>query len=184
MAEYYYTSASLPMVSFEQAPPVTAEYFLETCKYTLKDADYKILISALLLPEAGSDFPAVSKWRSWETTLRNELARLRAQNTGFDADEFIKECDFMTGAYSAAKDALSAADPAAGEYLLDKARWTFLDELELGHHFDLTKLVVYYLKLQIAERRSAMTKENGEKKYEELYNHITDKIHQSYDGEL
>ena len=185
MAEYYYTVATLPTLQRGSDPQISVEYFLETCSYTISEEDYNTLCKASLIPEnveTGSE--AVKKWNIWENTLRNELARLRSQTTGIDAEKYIVETESAAGLSEIARSAVNAANPKAGEDILDDARWKFLEEIESGHNFDMTKLIVYYLKLQIAERKTAMNPVQGEEKYKKLYNRITDKIHQSYDGEL
>ena len=184
MAQYYYTVASLPAVQLEQEPPITSEYFLDACKYTITEKDYQTLLMATIMPEGVPSHPAIAKWYAWEITLRNELVKLRAQLTGFEAEQFIKETDSTCGGFDIAREASGAANPALGEEVLDRARWRYLEEMEIGHIFDMTALIVYYLKLQIAERRKVMNVENGTANYKELYNRITAKIHQSHDGEL
>lgn len=184
MAQYYYTVASLPMIQLEQEPPITSEYFLENCSYTLSEKDYNILRTATMLPQGTPEHSAVAKWFSWEITLRNELVKMRAQNTGFDSEQFLMEGEYATGAFDTAREAVGSSNPAVGEDILDRARWRYLEDMEMGHIFDLTALIVYYLKLQIAERRKVMTVEQGTGNYKELYNRITEKIHQSHDGEL
>lgn len=184
MAQYYYTVASLPMIQLEQEPPITSEYFLDACKYTIKEKDYSILLMATLRPEGTAVHPAIAKWYAWETTLRNELVKIRAQNTGFDSQQFIREGGSFAGGFDIAREATGAQNPAISEDVLDRARWRYLEEMEIGHIFDMTALIVYYLKLQIAERRRIMTTEVGTENYKEIYNRITEKIHQSHDGEL
>ncbi|MDC7227158.1 MAG: DUF2764 family protein [Spirochaetales bacterium] len=184
MAEYYYTVASLPMLILGQEPSVSLEYFLENCRYTMNENDYETLLTAGLIPDNASEYPAVVRWQNFERTLRNELAAVRSQKTGIDYDTYRREGETVTGVADAVREASSAANPEIGEDILDAARWRFLDELESSHNFDLTKLIVYYIKLQISERRKMMNEQNGREKYGEIYQGITDKIHQSYDGEL
>ena len=184
MAEYYYTVASLPMLTLNQEPPITVEYFLDTCSYTMNEGDYDTLTKAVSTPIGEAVHPTVEAWYSWERSLRNELVKMRAQKTEMDSEKYLREGNTSTGVFDAAREALAAANPKIAEEILDGARWRYLDELEVSHNFDLTKLIVYYLKLQIKERKRVMTDVNGEEKYTEIYNGITDKIHQSYDGEL
>ncbi|MBI9105522.1 MAG: DUF2764 family protein [Spirochaetales bacterium] len=184
MAQYYYTVASLPTVQLEQEPPITIEYFLDACSYTIKEKDFHILQMATILPEGKPSHPAIASWYAWEMTLRNELVKMRALNTGFDAAQYLREGDNVSGPFDAAREAVSSANPALGEDVLDRARWRYLEEMQMGHIFDMTALIVYYLKLQIAQRRKVMTVEKGTRIYKDLYNRITAKIHQSNDGEL
>lgn len=184
MAQYYYTVASLPMLVLNQEPPITVEYFLETCSYTLNEKDYETLITAINAPVEAPLHPTIAAWQNWERSLRNELVKMRAVKTEMDSEKYLREGDASTGVFDAAREAFGAANPKIGEQILDSARWRYLDELENSHNYDFTKLIVYYLKLQITERKRIMTDHNGENKYKEIYNGIADKIHQSYDGEI
>jgi len=184
LAAYYYTVASLPMLILDQDPPVSLEYFLENCRYTMSEDDYATLISAEIIPKQQSTNSTISMWQNWERSLRNELSAVRSQKTGIDYEKYLREGDSSTGVFDAVRDASGAANPKIGEDILNAARWRYLDELESTHNFDLTKLIVYYLKLQIAERRNLMNFKNGEEKYKGIYQDITEKIHQAYDGEL
>ena len=184
MSEYYYTVASLPMLTLGQEPAISLEYFLENCSYTMTSQDYELMLTAKIEPEGKSDHIAINMWRNWERTLRNELAVARSQKTGIEYEKYLREGDSTTGVSDAVRDAMNAANPKIGEDILDNARWRFLDEIEGTHTFDLTKLIVYYLKLQLLERRRMMNDKDGKEKYQEIYQGITDKIHQSYDGEL
>ena len=182
MAEYFYTVASLPMLSIEQEPPITVDYFLESCKYTLKDSDYKEIIKSIDR-NAKTDNKTVLKWRTFDRSLRNELVRMRAAKMSKDADRYLHQGESTTGVFDSAREAFNAPNPKAGEDVLNLARWKFLDEMESSHPFDLTKLIAYYLKLKIIERKANMNEKNGTEKYKNIYNKIADKIHQSYDGD-
>ncbi len=172
------------MLTLNQEPPISVEYFLDNCRYTLSEHDYKTLLTASITPEPAAEYPALVKWQNWERTLRNVLASMRSQKTGIDDEKYLREGDSATGVFDAAREASTAANPKIAEGILDSARWQYLDEIEGLHNFDLTKLVVYYLKLQILERRKKMNLKDGEISYRKIYESITDKIHQSYDGEL
>lgn len=184
MGEYYYTVASLPMLTLNQEPPITVDYFLDTCSYTMSDSDFDTLSKSVSTPGDKAVHPIVEAWYNWERSLRNELVKMRAQKTNMDSEKYLREGESTTGVFDAAREAFAAANPKIAEEILNSARWRFLDELEASHNFDLTKLIVYYLKLQVAERKRIMTDVNGKKIYKEIYDGITDKIHQSYDGEL
>ena len=184
MAEYYYTVASLPMLTLGQEPSISLDYFLENCRYTMSDKDYETLAEAKIVPGSKSDNSAIQLWQNWERSLRNELSVVRGQKTGIDYEKYLRDGEKATGVFDAVREASNAANPKIGEDILDAARWRYLDEIEGTHSFDLTKLIVYYLKLQLLERRSIMNDKNGREKYQDIYQGITDKIHQSYDGEL
>ena len=61
----------------------------------------------------------------------------------------------------------NASDALEREKILDNARWTFLDEMELGHYADLDALSIYCRKLLILEKWTQYQKEQAGKNLEE-----------------
>ncbi|MBU2250847.1 MAG: DUF2764 domain-containing protein, partial [Candidatus Omnitrophica bacterium] len=53
------------------------------------------------------------------------------------------------------------SSPLEAERKLLLLRWNFIQEQESGHHFDLTWLILYFLKLQILERLFSFDKDKG-----------------------
>ncbi len=154
------------------------------CRAQLEPADFELLSRARLAP-AGPP-PAISlefetlldgeqvvmSWLNWESRLRDELVRSRAQKLEVDGARYLSEAPYATGVYDAAREAVGAASPLEGEEILDRARWRYLEELETGHFFDVARLIVYYLKLQLLERRSLFERERGEQRFGELYSAV------------
>lgn len=186
MAQYYYTVASLPLLQPDDAPPLSWEQFLEICRYTLSDKDFQAVEKAKLEPRPTGDVrhPADQSWCDWETTLRNELVKHRASGLGKEADKYYRESEYVTGVSAAAKEAYSNSSPLEAEYQLNRARWQFLEEMQVMHPFDETALIVYALKLQILLRQETLQTAAGEEGFKALYQATTEKIHQYHDGEL
>jgi len=76
----------------------------------------------------------------------------------------------------AAREAYNHESPLSGEDILNRARWSHLDELEVGHFFDLDRVIVYYLRLQILARRRIFTRSEGER----LFAAINERIMNDY----
>lgn len=170
MSQYYYTTASLPMLFYEEDAPVSRSVFLETCGIELAEEDCR-LIQKTDLNDTESSEPTcavLEEWRAWEKTLRNKLASLRAQRKGEDAEKHIREGEDVFGVERTAHEAFGNDSPLAGEDILNRARWAFLDELETFHYFDMEKLVIYFLKLQILERKSLFDEEKGTGRFESI----------------
>ena len=104
-------------------------------------------------------------YSSWETALRNELARQRAQRLGLDPDPFLRDAPFYSGLSAMVKEALGAGTPMAVETALDRRRWSCLEELETGTQFDLGRLIVYRLKLLLLERKDQFRPEPGRESF-------------------
>ena len=105
----------------------------------------------------------------WERCLRNELVKLRAQKKGIDVHSHFRGEESYRGLEDTAREAFQAESPLAAEEILARARWRFIEEIETGHHFDLDRLITYYLKLQLLERKNGMTPDTGKAKFEETY---------------
>ena len=59
-------------------------------------------------------------------------------------------------------------NPLEREIALWRLRWRRLEDLETGHHFDLTILILYFLKLQIAERLARFDADAGMRHFHTL----------------
>ena len=172
MAQYYYTIASLPYLSFDVLPPLSLEEFLSFCKDTLSESDWEILKQTSLFGEEMGKNELLSRWYQWETSFRSELARLRASKLGMDADSIPRVIPESSRAGEVARSALTEGSPAVAEQLILRAFWEVLEELEVNHFFDLEKLLVYYLKLQILHLQAQRNREEGVKNFTSLYHQI------------
>lgn len=180
MGQYYYTVAALPMLSFESDHIPTTEDFLELCSRRVSDREYALLERARLLPDP-EQLPRNGLLRTWyelEIGLRNELARQRAAQLNRDEIDYIRttaEGEDLTGTLGipeVAREALSQETPLKAEMVLLRHRWSILDELEIGHFFDIERLVIYYLKLQILWRKRLFNREDGTNVFERTYNTV------------
>ncbi len=171
MSNYYYTVASLPMLFYDGDLPMTPEAFLKTCESNLTEDDCSTVRRASLDPlrPAQHTCPSLDRWDRWETGLRNELVRLRASKRGIDPESMLRKGGADTPELAQiARDAHGQASPLEAEDALNRARWSFLDGLETGHYFDIEKLVIYYLKFQILQRKSRFDIEQGTEKFKTL----------------
>lgn len=145
------------MLHFGLRPPFSFDRFLELARGLIAEYDRDLLNN---LPEhiAGcrADIvnPTVKSWLAFDTSLRNELAMIRAHSKKTEADKFLRheeEYFSETGFIAAA----AHRDPhiIEAEQLLDAARWAKLDELSAGHYFDLDAAIIYAYKLKMLERR-------------------------------
>jgi len=96
--------------------------------------------------------------------MRNELVKRRAPKLGLNAEDYMRGNEYDSACARIAEDVFQVESPFTAEEILDRARWRFLEELEIGHYFDIEKLVIYSLKLQILARRSLFSSEKGQEK--------------------
>ena len=169
--QYYYTVSSLPMLTLESDKFMTENEFLYACESTVAEKDFETLKASLLLPVQGVvvSNPVLKSWYDWENTLRSELVKLRAAKKGTDAEKYISDNPGEAGVVEVAREAFNQNSPLEGEKVLDKARWDYLEMLESGHMFDIGKLIIYYLKLQLLNRRAMLNRDRGQQEYEKIY---------------
>ena len=156
MAGYYvYLICSLPMLHFGARPPLSLEKFIQQARELLSQEDVRFVEACTQqnIYEQKLDQPTLNKWRAFDTALRNELVKVRSSRKKIDPAKYLREDGFTEPAIShLALNAYRNPSILEGERLLDLERWRFLDELSIGHYFDLDFLIVYALKLLILER--------------------------------
>lgn len=174
MVQYYYLVASLPMLLFDAAPPLASRAFLESCREQASAEDHALLSRVSLDAPAweGGDPAAWQAYAQWETALRDELAVQRGQKLGLDPEPFLRPAPFAAGLAASVKEALAAGTPLDVEAALDRRRWSRLEEIEAGTQFDMGRLVVYRLKLQLLERRAGLRLEPAHPAFAEEYARI------------
>lgn len=154
MPSYYiYLISSLPMLHFPSKPPFSFERFIEICADKISQDD----IDLLKLVREGRVYAGpqatLKKWRAFDTALRNELVKIRASRKHLDPLKYLRGEDYIEPYISRiAMAAYRNPSIMEAERLLDQEKWRCLDELALGHYFDLDFLIVYALKLLILER--------------------------------
>ena len=156
MAGYYpYFISTLPMLHFGMRPPFSGDKFLEICRQFIPEADAKELKKA----STGGEYitaqrqPTLKKWQDFDTSLRNELVKIRCLHKHIDPKEYLRQDGYVEAYIIHLATAVHRTpDLLEAEKLLDQGRWYFLDALSFGHYFDLDLLLIYALKLSILER--------------------------------
>lgn len=180
MSQYYFLISSLPYLLPSGQIDMSIGDFLGTCESNMPADEFNLLTQCSLDPKGESEgsvsHPILNKWNSWETSLRNELVKLRASKLKLDADDYLKEGGGTAGLFESAREAVNMGNPQEAELRLDRIRWSFLNELEAGHFFDLEKLLIYYLKLQILKRHEVFTPQSGDEAYRKVYESVVTQI--------
>ena len=166
------------MLNYHESLPFLPEMFLENCKEKLSPADYELVLRSKLdnfeFNEEKSKI--LKKWIVWEINLRNELVKLRAKKLGIDSNKYLEESPEIFGLREIALESYNHSNPLIGEEILDKARWNFLDSIEACYFFELEKLIIYSLKLQLINKKIKMDKEKGEEVFNSLIIEKEEKI--------
>ena len=172
---YYYLIASLPMLSYDMENPMSEEEFFESFGSILTEKDFNTLKNAKLVPVSEPQSNKIlEKWNNWEISFRNELAKMRASKKAQDSEKYIAD-GFDVDSFEIAREAFQASNPLDAELIINKARWDYLETLESGHYFDLANVIVYFLKLQILQRKLQINKEKGKTAFSAIYTVIHDK---------
>jgi len=157
MDKYYYLIAQLPQISFDTGSLFSIRSFLEEAEKWMAARDYRLL-RRLRFTEADHQIKGPHVWqefRKYETVFRRELAVWREwRKQGQEYKSLVIPTAF-----------LKEENPLEAEKKLLELRWQFLDDLEKDHHFDLSFLVIYFIKLQILERLSVFNKEEGKNRF-------------------
>ncbi len=154
MPKYYeYLISSLPMLHFEAQPPFSFESFLIRCAELISQKDMQTLQGVSLLEPSSTENYLIRKWIDFDIALRNELVKVRAVYKKVDPAKYLRSEGYASASiYHIAIAAHRNPSVLGGEMFLDRQRWNFLDELAIGHYFDLDFLIVYALKMGILER--------------------------------
>lgn len=143
------------MLNFGAAMPFSLEKFMQLCRDLIPEEDLNLLNIAVSDKEYTYEGSQVTlkNWHAFERCLRNELAKIRAAKMHQDFHQYIRLPDAAEAFIS--RTALNVSRAPAmleAESMLDQARWQFLDELCVGHFFDIDYLITYAYKLLILER--------------------------------
>ncbi len=163
---YPYLLASLPMLHLGMRPPFSFEHFLDQCRPFTPGKDFA-LVSDLPRPEnyaEQKDRPrTIQRWIAFDTTLRNELVRLRAARKHWEPSSSLRPGESVNSSIPplilAAGMSSSVVD---AEKSLDEARWKYLEDITTGHHFDLDCLIAYAYQLRILLRWEAVNTADAE----------------------
>jgi hypothetical protein len=194
VGSYYYLVAQLPVLIYGQEPPVSSSAFRELARGQLNAEDAALLPLLSLDPQppeppsagrpaygeaAGPSYgtipPAtgcrfIDQWRDWERALRLNLARLRASRIKREGGAPVDPPPVPADAAGAAQQALALWEsPLEAETLLDRARWSAIEQFQGIAYFDRNTVYAYLLKLLILERYASFKADIGFAEYKSLY---------------
>jgi len=174
MASYYYLVATLPLLRFEAQRPFDAAYFLKQCKSLVSDHDYQTITSAL--SGRPSSHPFLMKWQLFASMVKKELNDQRSKKLGLSALKYQNNGGKKISIGEAVRQALSNENALDAELSLLALKWKYLDEIVGLHYSDVEALLVYALKLQLLERKSLFTKEEGHAEFKRLFSNLQSEI--------
>src|SRR3989338_1135562 len=155
MRQYYYLIASLPMLEFGRKMPFPYTRFLSSCREQLDRHDMELIESSSIFPpeDARVASSTLTEWKKFDTTLRNELVKVRAAKYSKDPRRYIRgEGHIDHNITTFVQWAVNQDSPLESELALDRMRWEKIEDLRRGHYFDIDHLITYALHLQILQR--------------------------------
>ena len=143
------------MLHFAVKPHISFQKFINACEGIIPEGDIAILKRISLMAESPhkEEQPTLKRWYQFETALRNELVKIRASRKHIEPGLFLRGDGYSEPSIAhIAMNAYRNPSILGSEEMLDRKRWRVLDELSIGHYFDVDFLIIYALKLLILER--------------------------------
>ena len=174
MASYYYLVASLPMLRFEDDPPITLEQFLADCQQSLNAKDYAIVfeLAAGNLESIASQSTYVKHWKRFLDSLNGLLFEARSTALSREIDDRKVVTDANVHLQAIVKQAMQAENPLEAELLLMHFQWEMAQELSQSRVFELEVLLTYAIQLALLERKSLFTPMEGNAEFKRLFSNL------------
>lgn len=174
MASYYYLVATLPMLRYDGQVPFDTPSFLALCKQQVSPSDYRHLSDAV--HGSSSSHPFLKKWQKFSSMVKKELNDQRSKKLGLPGAKYRNDGEKEYRISEAVRQALSNENALEAEITLLALKWKYLDELASLHLFDIEGLLSYAIKLQLLERKSLFTKEEGNAEFKRLFSNLQSEI--------
>jgi hypothetical protein len=189
-ASYYYFIATLPGLTYGEAPPISLEEFLDQCSYQIGAGDASLLkyctldITSFLETFVGENglniktgSPFVDAYLRREWRMRLALLAARSEKLKREWPAYLSpELSGDEDSAASAKAASAISNPFEAELLLDRERWEAIEAVEGGEHFSVNTVYAYALKLALMERRLKFHVDKGFDNYKALYAGILDNV--------
>ncbi len=177
VSSYYYLVSSLPSIQLESIPQMTCVDYIDICKMQLTQKDLDILLEVVKGDLSTVKNETVEKWNLFSGALKFELALQRAERLEIkDTTPYISTDFSYPSIKDIVRNAISNSSPLEGERILNAAKLAYLDELEMNHYFNLTNIIVYYLRLSILERETSFDFNGGDAEFKRLLSNIQTSI--------
>lgn len=169
--DYYYLSASLPTLIFNQSPPLSLESFISQCEQQMAADDFRKMQQALTNQQPKDPVPTdiYGRWIAFNRGFKNEMAYFRAKRAGKDPQKYLRgERKPYPQFTDAIAHAAKAEDPLSAERILDEVRFEYLEQLAAGQFMNFEYLLTYGLKLKMMTRYARIGSPLGEEVFNSL----------------
>ena len=174
MASYYYLVASLPMLRFDEAPPITMNQFLSSCKQSMNLRDYN-LVEKLAQGEVGEvqhEHPFLADWSKFLLQMKLSLHEQRGKALGRVAESDRASFNRDIHSEEVVKLAMQAENPLEAELLLMQYHWTVAEALSQSCVFSIQVLFTYAIQLALLERKALFTPLEGNAEFKRLFSNL------------
>jgi len=181
----YYLIASLPRLNQGKKPLLSTDEFKLLCRSQLSARDAAAAVRLCDPPPDGglckvSIHPFEARWQAREIQLRNAVARARAARRRTDAAGSLRQHEgFDVWIEEAVENAFDSSNPLEREQVLDRLRWTILDELAGVDPFTPSVVLAYAIRLRLAQRWAALNEEDAMQRVETTLNASPEKEDQN-----
>ncbi len=157
MDKYYYFVSQLPALQFGKETPISVEKFLNEASQWLTANDFKLLLKAneIKMPVEKVENRVLQQYFEFDAQVRSDIAHWRYAQR--------REEDFKPSTLSASF--MKEGNPLEIEIRIMEKYWNFIDEMERDHHFDITFIIIYFIKLKLLFRLFVFNKETGLQKF-------------------
>lgn len=163
---YYYLVASLPMLKFGIAAPISEEDFLFQCTGVLNERDLEELRNVFDFNAEDCTRPFAKKYLEFEKSLRYGISAVRAGRLGLDVKAYTDhEGGYNTFVSRTVVDAFAKTNPRERARVVDHARWYMLNELSQFEPFGFSAVLAYALKVKLLRRWGNIVPEKGRKNF-------------------
>ncbi len=161
MDKYYYFVSQLPTLVFGKETEMSITKYLEEAQKWVSEKDLNMLsrVSKTNLSDGKIKDRVLKQYNDFESQMRTDIGLWR--------DAQRRDLDYKPSGFPVSM--LKEGNPLEIEIRLMERQWTFIDEMERDHHFDVGYLILYLLKLQLLSRYNAFNKEAGMEKFQKLY---------------
>lgn len=174
MASNYYLIASLPMLRFDDAPPITSEQFLALCQQALSRKEF-LTVQAFVdgtISSSTSRHPYIVAWNTFVKQLQATLYDARMNKLERKVDSKKVDTAKNRQLEAIVKDAMQAANPLEAELILIRAYWQKATELIHLQIFTTEVVYTYAIQLSILERKSLFTPLEGDAEFKRLFSNL------------
>jgi hypothetical protein len=165
VAAYYYLIASLPMLKFNDSPPISRDKFLTEAQKEVAQHPFAQLCS-LFSDERAIDHPYLKEWDTFNEEVNSLLAHLRSQRLNFTHKEEVKRDPKLEAKL---REIVQNPNPLEAETQLMQLYWERATELSRMKVFTIEVLFTYAIQLNILERKALFTQEAGNREFNQLF---------------